>query len=151
VFTYDTDVGHAQTANFESSSGALGATFTLMGMYTIQIGGTGSAYRYFNQQPYQAFGHSQSDGITSLSVAMGAPTSRPVPPLDGPIPYFYLYSGGPGSIYGPGFHGSFYVETIEVHALPVPEPTAWALMILGLGGIGAALRRRRYADSLTPD
>jgi hypothetical protein len=25
----------------------------------------------------------------------------------------------------------------------VPEPTSWALMILGLGGAGAMLRRRR--------
>jgi hypothetical protein len=25
----------------------------------------------------------------------------------------------------------------------VPEPTTWALFVVGLGGIGAALRRRR--------
>ena len=29
--------------------------------------------------------------------------------------------------------------------LAVPEPAAWALMILGFGGIGAVLRRRRLA------
>jgi hypothetical protein len=28
----------------------------------------------------------------------------------------------------------------------VPEPSAWALMILGFGGVGALLRRRRHAD-----
>jgi hypothetical protein len=26
---------------------------------------------------------------------------------------------------------------------PVPEPATWALMLLGFGGIGMALRRRR--------
>jgi len=31
----------------------------------------------------------------------------------------------------------------------VPEPAAWALMILGFGGVGAALRRRREAIPLT--
>jgi hypothetical protein len=31
----------------------------------------------------------------------------------------------------------------------VPEPAAWALMILGFGGIGAALRRRRETIPLT--
>ncbi|MEW5686452.1 MAG: PEPxxWA-CTERM sorting domain-containing protein [Pseudomonadota bacterium] len=29
----------------------------------------------------------------------------------------------------------------------VPEPDAWALMILGLGGAGAALRRRGVATA----
>jgi hypothetical protein len=31
----------------------------------------------------------------------------------------------------------------------VPEPAAWALMIVGLGGIGASLRRRREAPALS--
>lgn len=31
-------------------------------------------------------------------------------------------------------------------ALAVPEPAAWALMILGFGGVGAALRSRRRAS-----
>ncbi|MGZ3376499.1 MAG: PEPxxWA-CTERM sorting domain-containing protein [Phenylobacterium sp.] len=33
--------------------------------------------------------------------------------------------------------------------LGVPEPAAWALMILGFGAVGAALRRRR-SEALTP-
>lgn len=32
-------------------------------------------------------------------------------------------------------------------AAVVPEPTAWALMILGLGGVGAVLRKTRYRPS----
>ena len=30
----------------------------------------------------------------------------------------------------------------------VPEPATWAMMILGLGGVGATLRRRRSAMAL---
>jgi MYXO-CTERM domain-containing protein len=36
--------------------------------------------------------------------------------------------------------------TLEAYDFsPTPEPDAWALMILGFGGIGAAIRRRRQA------
>lgn len=43
-------------------------------------------------------------------------------------------SGGNGS-----FGGTISFEL----ASAVPEPAAWALMIMGFGGVGAALRRRR--------
>jgi len=43
-------------------------------------------------------------------------------------------SGGNGS-----FAGTISFEL----ASPAPEPTSWALMIIGFGGMGAALRRRR--------
>jgi hypothetical protein len=36
---------------------------------------------------------------------------------------------------------SFEIDNVAVRA--VPEPGAWALMILGFGGVGAAMRRRR--------
>jgi hypothetical protein len=31
------------------------------------------------------------------------------------------------------------------NALDVPEPATWAVMILGMGAVGAALRRRQVA------
>jgi len=42
-------------------------------------------------------------------------------------------------IIGPNF------RVAGVAAAPVPEPASWALMILGFGGAGAVLRRRRPA------
>jgi hypothetical protein len=33
------------------------------------------------------------------------------------------------------------------HSVALPEPSAWALMVLGVGGVGAALRRRRTAPA----
>ena len=46
---------------------------------------------------------------------------------------------------GPGdqiTNGNFVVSEITASAVAVPEPGAWALMILGFGGVGAMLRRR---------
>lgn len=36
-------------------------------------------------------------------------------------------------------------ESVSVSQLAVPEPTTWALMLIGFGGIGYAVRRRRTA------
>ncbi len=38
---------------------------------------------------------------------------------------------------------SLDIEPVGGAPAPVPEPAAWALMLVGLGGLGAALRRRR--------
>ena len=57
-------------------------------------------------------------------------------------------TGGPGvatnSVYftagiGDEEHGLF------AQLLPVPEPSTWALMLLGFGGIGLTIRGRRRA------
>jgi hypothetical protein len=40
--------------------------------------------------------------------------------------------------------GAFALDHVDITA-GVPEPAAWGLMLLGLGGAGAALRRRRAA------
>ena len=45
-----------------------------------------------------------------------------------------------GSITGPG--GGAYSGTVNV-APPVPEPATWAMMLLGFGAVGFAMRRRR--------
>jgi hypothetical protein len=43
---------------------------------------------------------------------------------------------------------SFEVDNFAVTSTGVPEPAAWALMIMGFGAMGVALRRRRTSLSL---
>jgi hypothetical protein len=44
---------------------------------------------------------------------------------------------------GPGLDAASYSGTLNLAAVGVPEPTTWALMIMGFGGAGAMLRSRR--------
>ena len=41
------------------------------------------------------------------------------------------------------------VDNVSLTLGAVPEPSAWALMILGFGGVGASLRTRRRATAAT--
>ena len=56
------------------------------------------------------------------------------------------YNGG-GGVAVRGFNGAY--DTITMTNAAVPEPAAWALMILGFGAVGAAARRRAVAAGVT--
>jgi hypothetical protein len=43
---------------------------------------------------------------------------------------------------------AFEIDNIAVRG--VPEPATWAMMLLGFGAVGFALRRRRTADKVLP-
>jgi hypothetical protein len=44
-----------------------------------------------------------------------------------------------------GSGADFYVDNAYAGSAPTPEPASWAMMLVGLGGMGTALRRRRAA------
>lgn len=44
---------------------------------------------------------------------------------------------------GNPFDESYGVDNISLSSTAVPEPAAWAMMLLGFGGLGALIRRRR--------
>jgi hypothetical protein len=48
-----------------------------------------------------------------------------------------------GAVYGAPGGGNWYDETWVIRDGAVPEPASWALMIVGFGLVGAALRRQR--------
>lgn len=54
------------------------------------------------------------------------------------------YNGG-GGVAVRGFNGAY--DTITIASAAVPEPAAWALLILGFGAVGAAARRRTGAPA----
>ena len=41
----------------------------------------------------------------------------------------------------------FVFPSIEIASLAVPEPPAWAMMIIGLAGLGFAANRRRWHNA----
>ena len=49
------------------------------------------------------------------------------------------------TFFGANKAGNFYVDDVSVRKVidSVPEPSAWALMIVGFGGVGAMARRSR--------
>jgi hypothetical protein len=59
---------------------------------------------------------------------------------------FYEFDFGSSSVAGitlgePGFSNAVLYTTTPVRG--VPEPATWAMMLLGFGGIGMAMRRGR--------
>lgn len=60
------------------------------------------------------------------------------------VDFSFLYQSIPHYKYGTA--PTFAARLISVDGVaPVPEPATWAMLMLGFGGIGAALRRRRHA------
>ena len=62
----------------------------------------------------------------------------------------YTYLFAPGALTAPGLHNSIILDDQQatlrvsvVDSLAVPEPATWAMMILGVGMAGAAVRAQR--------
>jgi hypothetical protein len=47
--------------------------------------------------------------------------------------------------YTSGALGAFEIRSADGGGAVVPEPASWAMMIIGFGGVGATIRRRRIA------
>ena len=65
-------------------------------------------------------------------------------------PQLFTYAGGAFTLMvndlGVSASGVATPITGIINAVPVPEPATWALMLLGFGGIGMAVRRRRHSS-----
>lgn len=88
--------------------------------------------------------------IHGLTVPMGVGIDNPNqnPPTDDEINGHSTFAPGPGPGGEFGHTIVFPVASGELVAAAVPEPAAWAMMISGIGLVGAMSRRRRaYAVS----
>jgi hypothetical protein len=89
------------------------------------------------------------DTIPGLAVApadVGAPIVTDLLPPVGPPPGGLIFGGGGGGG-GGGLIGSVPPSVIPPVPSAVPEPSTWALMLLGFGAIGGSLRRARRREA----
>jgi hypothetical protein len=83
-------------------------------------------------------------GTTSfLSTASFGQNGVYFPTGDSTGHFTFINSSGVGDAF-PLVQGFYNISAISVAA--VPEPATWAMMVLGLAGVGASLRRRRRAQ-----
>jgi hypothetical protein len=144
---------------FESPDGTLGYNATGPGDLTYvndpSIVGDASSFGVFFSAPvhFIQFGLAASDDVPAFTVTLsnGEDFSLDLSPLvDFPEGRF-TWHGATGVtgffIDPPGaqdeYEFAFDNLTVRTDVGAVPEPDAWALMLLGFGGLGAALRHRR--------
>jgi len=87
-----------------------------------------------------------SDGSTTLAQYLGLPASSAtlVTGNFGAGDYRLTFSGNSGlDMNGAANPASVVTGNFTFYVQAVPEPATWALMLLGFGGIGLSLRRRR--------
>ena len=103
------------------------------------------------------------DGIETLNSGIGlaiiSSVTSPAPVITpNTVPHGATFNGAftlnqnqlVGFFFGPGqraYHDltSFSFRVSDSPFAAVPEPSAWAMMLLGFGGLGVALRRRRLS------
>jgi hypothetical protein len=82
----------------------------------------------------------QAPALPSLAPEVAPGASSALPPGD--------VDGGPRlTPQGPWVPGPSFSGGLPPPVVPIPEPGTWALWLLGLAGVGAAVRRRRFRKS----
>ncbi len=152
--------GAATLSQISVGSGAGGFQFDLLGFRSVD--GFNCCTDFFSLRLNGALvfqgafnlGGGGSDGVlvnTNSAVVSGAGASRhivlPFHPVTGLNTFAFDY--GPMQGFGDEAWGldnvSFQALVTAPRSGGVPEPAAWGLMLLGFGGLGATLRRRRAA------
>jgi hypothetical protein len=115
-------------------------TFTLNGTPTISgswdMGGGGNNVTFFAPA-----------GTTVAPISFGffaggrTVISAPINLVNGTNTILFSYNGAPQGLGDEGW--GLQDITVTGAARGVPEPTTWAMMLMGFGGLGAALRRRK--------
>jgi hypothetical protein len=158
TFVYDTTLGLPETDSgvYDELNGGLafGAPSPLLSAsLTVQQATTLDLYSYTFTPDYYAVVYTSADQIADIGYSTagdqtyayidtnGSPTSLAQS-------YFPSAGYGPGSYFDPGMTNTGSPDTIVFDALAVevssvPEPGAWALMIVGIALTGGTARRGR--------
>jgi hypothetical protein len=138
TFTFSPD-GNSAVAAFNSNG--VGATFSDTYTFTLPAGfaSTSLTTAAVNGMTDTAFSSVVLNGITLTTNSTGTIDEKSllhvaVNPGDNSL----VVNGTSGGLYSYGGNISFAKLVAGV-----PEPASWALMILGFGGMGAALRNKR--------
>ena len=102
-----------------------GSDRPISGPFTVEVSTNGSSYTAWGSQVV-------TGGSTNPLTITGATQG---------VQYIEYEFGDTGTPYGNGGGGAGVSQLFATSA--VPEPSAWALMIVGVGGLGATLRTRR--------
>jgi hypothetical protein len=156
AWSYTGTHGYVVTASGTLTATALGggayAVTSITGMRNgVSIDGL-SAYAGSDNEVFTTDPHLDYPGLAFLSGGSAFNTyfdGTDGPPGTGGDGYACGFAGyceiGPGVPGTSGLDGPDPIHSIDftLTLTSVPEPATWALMLLGFGGMGAALRRRR--------
>ena len=134
-FTASTGFGVTSQPNFAYNSGSIAAIDYAAGFTAVSF-----TYRFFSPGTFSVY--SELDGTGSLlgTVTLGANPSGSAP---GSVPF----SGVGKSILLSGAVGFLGIDDLRLSSA-VPEPSTWAMMILGFCGLGFMAYRRKLKPAL---
>jgi hypothetical protein len=137
--------GHADGASYSGPSGAFDLSdgiLDLKGFIYVNAGSAVFDLSHDDAAQLTVGGYTVSGGCCGTGSVTATFASA------GYVPIEVIYAN---TIYSGGVGGAHLVLTengnlvTSAQTISVPEPATWALLIMGFGGAGAALRRRRAA------
>ncbi len=129
---------------FYTGDGVNSVTFSfsrLVSAFGVELGAHGADFPEDSSEPYDAFG----DGFASFTASfyrgglLQFQVARDVYPLFDSK----LFAAKGGAFDQVVISGNDEFAFAQMRYAVVPEPTSWALMIMGVGAVGAAMRSRR--------
>ena len=89
--------------------------------------------------------YSGVDGAGTLLGSLALPAADPAAPF---VPESLAFAGTARSVVFTGLSATVGIDDVTL-GTAVPEPATWAMLLIGFGGLGAAMRSRRRRSAAT--